>query len=752
MRVVEDNAREKHQNKLLWRLSVGLLIAIIVLGAALTGMTFKTVDYVVKKNKSTTVNEESALVDMNGNYVQCASTDTSLTGGTLIARNGTAVITSTPFYLLSVQSAGSRRRRLSSFSHCGSVDCEALVTSFEVGKNYTYITQQTAEQTRNQLYMLTTTSHRSISMTVLLSGAATSTVRDFTVKSFQVGRNEGNFSKIEASPNVPMYADEPNYVILLPSECLDATTSSEGCLSPILQLPKQPVYHRFQSYAIKATNNSRRLTTANAPSVSPTTAPSRVPSRSPSASPSTLRIPSLPAVSFTLKLSVPTVTADTVAWQQSYLQSMTSNFGLSSSFISIYSLGVGRRRLTVDEDLQDGELVQLELTETSYVEDGLPHPVSFDFFGDERYQDTEMGQISDLTLSDFQETFPVTGRFPDPGAWVCTPKNGSDSCNPCAQGMSCIPEAFHCGYVGNLMTYFMRDQTPLVNFWDGLTHEFCWCENPGPASNWPEYFDPMATADDYDRGCKSECFPGNAMVDVWGVGPKRMRDLQYGDRVQVVTSLGEVSYEDVYLFGHRDGKTVAQYVNLQTESAQTLQLSPQHFARLCVSGCESSPTSELVTMRSAYAETVRVGDILQVVDAWGRLSFSRVVAVWRSEEEGLFNPYVRGGDIVVNGVVASVHSAWVLDGLLLGLYTEYLPRVYEVLLWPLYLVYLLIGARYTEHLAGCFGVHMYDPAQWHLHAVGYLVSCLLVVLPALTIFVFIGGVRRASIGRKLMNA
>lgn len=99
---MEENGRQKHQNMLLWRLSAALLLAIIVLGGALTGMMFSTVDFVVKKNQSTKVSSTSVLIDLNGNNVQCASTDTTLdSAGTLIARNGTAIITFTPFYTIS---------------------------------------------------------------------------------------------------------------------------------------------------------------------------------------------------------------------------------------------------------------------------------------------------------------------------------------------------------------------------------------------------------------------------------------------------------------------------------------------------------------------------------------------------------------------------------------------------------------------------------------------------------------------------
>ena len=62
-------------------------------------------------------------------------------------------------------------------------------------------------------------------------------------------------------------------------------------------------------------------------------------------------------------------------------------------------------------------------------------------------------------------------------------------------------------------------------------------------------------------------------------------------------------------------------------------------------------------------------------------------------QSGLFNPYTAAGTIVVNGVVATVHSRWFLDYAFdaLGL-TAHLPEAYQVclpcIIWNVIKLYL----------------------------------------------------------------
>ena len=64
--------------------------------------------------------------------------------------------------------------------------------------------------------------------------------------------------------------------------------------------------------------------------------------------------------------------------------------------------------------------------------------------------------------------------------------------------------------------------------------------------------------------------------------------------------------------------------------------------------------------------------------AEGQAAADRIVSVALAQDQGLFNPYTLGGTIVVDGVVASAHSSWVLDGLFAALGLD-IPAAYQVI-------------------------------------------------------------------------
>ena len=78
------------------------------------------------------------------------------------------------------------------------------------------------------------------------------------------------------------------------------------------------------------------------------------------------------------------------------------------------------------------------------------------------------------------------------------------------------------------------------------------------------------------------------------------------------------------------------------------------------------------------AEDVRVKDIVWVYQGIKLLPYT-VEDVSLVRKTGLWAPYTGQGTIVVNGVVASVHSDWLLDILLdwIGR-PDLLPRIYQV--------------------------------------------------------------------------
>jgi hypothetical protein len=155
--------------------------------------------------------------------------------------------------------------------------------------------------------------------------------------------------------------------------------------------------------------------------------------------------------------------------------------------------------------------------------------------------------------------------------------------------------------------------------------------------------------------CMANCFPADATVEVASRGRVPMAQLNYGDRALARDrASGELVHREVYLFGHRDAGTVnPNYVSLKTAAGPTLQLSASHYIPVCASACDSAQPA----MEAKYASEVRVGDLVLVMAAGGQATqLSAVVEAWQSAAVGAFNPYVRGADLVVDGVVSSARA------------------------------------------------------------------------------------------------
>ena len=145
------------------------------------------------------------------------------------------------------------------------------------------------------------------------------------------------------------------------------------------------------------------------------------------------------------------------------------------------------------------------------------------------------------------------------------------------------------------------------------------------------------------------CFPSDATVNVLGKGDIRIDQLQLGDQVQ--TSSG---YSKVYAFGYaytsdEDGVQSHQYVQIKTNDTEgtTLELSPNHV--LFVGGKSAHPK---------MAKDVAVGDIVQLFaeGVGSKASFAEIISIENTEKSGQYAPLTEDGTIVVNNILASVHS------------------------------------------------------------------------------------------------
>jgi desert hedgehog protein len=174
-----------------------------------------------------------------------------------------------------------------------------------------------------------------------------------------------------------------------------------------------------------------------------------------------------------------------------------------------------------------------------------------------------------------------------------------------------------------------------------------------------------------------------------------MQELRAGDAVRSIDGSGQTFFDEVYFFGHADASTSAEFVELTLNgNLVSLQLSGKHFVPTCPKNRVPCDWSEHTNV---YAEDVQVGDYLWAMRG-EQLDLQEVSATSISSRDGLYNPYTLSGRVVVNGVLASAHSEWVLDKWIPASLTRYLPAVYQVVFLPGRCLYHLVGVTAADAL------------------------------------------------------
>lgn len=191
------------------------------------------------------------------------------------------------------------------------------------------------------------------------------------------------------------------------------------------------------------------------------------------------------------------------------------------------------------------------------------------------------------------------------------------------------------------------------------------------------------------------CFPEDALVET-PRGSLQMKDLRVGDKVLTSGEGGELKFEDVYFFGHADTDKVAEYVEIQlAEANKPLQISKKHFVPLCPVRGEVCEYADRVYK---YAKEAMVGDHLWRAGKDGSVELGRVEEIGSILARGMYNPYTLGGSIIVNDMLASAHSNWILDDYTPESMTGYLPAIYQALFAPGRLLYSFAGAGAADFL------------------------------------------------------
>ena len=134
------------------------------------------------------------------------------------------------------------------------------------------------------------------------------------------------------------------------------------------------------------------------------------------------------------------------------------------------------------------------------------------------------------------------------------------------------------------------------------------------------------------------CFSGDCEVEVENKGSVKMSDLALGDYVKVVDN----KYEPVYSFGHKDGESSAEFLQIVTKgNRRPLEISKDHM--VVVEGGRHVPAS-----------SVKRGDNLVTAD--GDLVVVKTIrTVMR---KGIYAPFTASGSIIVNDIAASNYVAF----------------------------------------------------------------------------------------------
>ncbi|BDA51063.1 probable Indian hedgehog protein at C-terminar half [Coccomyxa sp. Obi] len=183
------------------------------------------------------------------------------------------------------------------------------------------------------------------------------------------------------------------------------------------------------------------------------------------------------------------------------------------------------------------------------------------------------------------------------------------------------------------------------------------------------------------------CFPSRAVVTVVGRGAIRMTELKTGDRVLSVAKDGTPCYDPIYFWGHRDSVALSRFVALDVSAPgrrqATIMMSPRHFLPL---------GDSLKTSRYMYARDIKPGDTVIMADTSGSAT-------------GTVTAKRMGGHLVVDGVVASSHSDWVLDDVVPPSMVPYLPVIYQAIFWPIYWAQQLFPANWIDHVIAVGAAH-----------------------------------------------
>merc|ERR1712224_152857 len=149
------------------------------------------------------------------------------------------------------------------------------------------------------------------------------------------------------------------------------------------------------------------------------------------------------------------------------------------------------------------------------------------------------------------------------------------------------------------------------------------------------------------------CFHGSNQIRLENGDQKMISEVKIGDSVLAVDEKGMLKFSPVIM--HLDGSLTkaAAFVTIRTKRGRNLTLTPQH---LMYKSEKDNAKIDLNEFRTVFAEDIRKGDIVLVLDDGNDMKKDEVVSTDLESRIGYFSPLTLHGNIIVNDILASCYA------------------------------------------------------------------------------------------------
>ena len=211
---------------------------------------------------------------------------------------------------------------------------------------------------------------------------------------------------------------------------------------------------------------------------------------------------------------------------------------------------------------------------------------------------------------------------------------------------------FYIGYITQYQPDNMNNQIQVLNLLNRPNIHFG--QVPEDEDHCHSELRKRDTSCPVQHGCESNdaddggCFPSSALVhtDDPSSPVKRMDELTIGDQVLVANNHGEVTYSPIIAFLDRLPSKEGEFVRIETENNNAVQLTPSHLLFLNNS---NQPVRASTVQPGNYVYTLNVASDKRVV------TLSKVIDVYKIPALGAYAPLTSEGTIIVDGVSTSCY-------------------------------------------------------------------------------------------------